>query len=127
MSIRIEDVTSVVLSVADQDRALAFYVDILGMEKRADVPFGNGERWIEVAPPNAKTTIALGRPPEGATLGRGATCISFAVDDIDATHAALKARGVDVDPEIMRAPPPVPPLFFFRDPDGNPLLIVARL
>jgi lactoylglutathione lyase len=37
----------VVVPVSDQDRALAFYVERLGFEKRTDVPFGEGERWVE--------------------------------------------------------------------------------
>ena len=43
----------------DPDRALAFYVGTLGLEKRRDVPFGQGQRWVEVAPAGAPTTIAL--------------------------------------------------------------------
>lgn len=38
-----------------------------------------------------------------------------------AAHAALSLRGVDVDAEVMRMGDPVPPMFFFRDPDGNAL------
>ncbi len=127
-AIGIRQMNTVIVSVSDQDRSLAFYVDVLGMEKRADVPFGNGERWIEVAPAGSATTIALGRPPEGrGPKERGGTCVSFVVDDVDAAHSALRAKGVDVDPEVMRPPPPVPPMFFFRDPDGNPLLIVGGM
>jgi hypothetical protein len=44
--------------------------------------------------------------------------------DIDADHADLKARGVDVDPEVSRMGDPVPPLLWFRDPDGNTLMLV---
>ncbi len=52
------------------------------------------------------------------------TAISLTTDDIDATHEELRAAGVDVDAEVMRAGEPVPPMFWFRDPDGNTLLIV---
>ena len=51
--------------VTDQDRALEFYVDTLGFEKRGDDAFGNGDRWVEVAPPDAATTIAIVPPREG--------------------------------------------------------------
>jgi predicted enzyme related to lactoylglutathione lyase len=51
---------------------------------------------------------------------------SLTTDDIDATHARLKASGVDVDAEVARMGEPVPPMFWFRDPDGNTLLIVAQ-
>jgi hypothetical protein len=43
---------------------------------------------------------------------------------VDADHAALREAGVDVDPEVMRMGDPVPPMFFFRDADGNRLLLV---
>ena len=55
----ISRVGTVIVPVADQDRALEFYVGKLGFEKRLDGPFGEGGRWIEVAPPGAATTIAL--------------------------------------------------------------------
>ena len=74
---RIAKVGTVVVPVSDQDRAIEFYVDKLGLEKRADVPFGGAYRWVEVAPEGADTTIAI-----------------------------------------------VPPLFWFRDPDGNTLMVV---
>ena len=52
--------------------------------------------------------------------------MAFTTEDIDADHASLKASGVDVDEEVMRMGAPVPPMFFFRDGDGNTLLIVQR-
>jgi catechol 2,3-dioxygenase-like lactoylglutathione lyase family enzyme len=63
---RITDVRTVGVPVTDQDRALDFYVDALGFEKRLDAPIGEGMRWIEVAPAGATTSIALVRPAEGA-------------------------------------------------------------
>jgi catechol 2,3-dioxygenase-like lactoylglutathione lyase family enzyme len=120
---RINKVGTVVIPVADQDRAVEFYVETLGFEKRTDVPFGNGYRWIEVAPADAVTTIALAPPPEGKPVGNVQTGIGLQTDDIDADHADLKARGVDVDPEVSRMGGPVPPLFWFRDPEGNTLMV----
>ena len=121
---RISQVGTVVVPVSDQDRAIAFYVEKLGFEKRSDVPFGNGYRWVEVAPPGAVTTIALAPPPEGQPAGNRETGIGLNTDDIDALHAELKERGVDVDPEVGRMGDPVPPLLWFRDPDKNTLMIV---
>lgn len=56
---------------------------------------------------------------EPATPGitRGPIGIRFTSDDADTTHAAMTSAGVDVD-EILRWPG-VPPMFSFRDPDGN--------
>jgi len=54
------------------------------------------------------------------------TGITLTTDDIDATHAELRSQGVDVDvdAEVARMGDQVPPMFWFRDPDGNSLLIV---
>ena len=83
------------------------------------MPFGNGYRWVEVAPADAATTIAIVPPPPGKPTGNVETGIALHTDDIDAVHADLKARGVDVDEEVSRMGDPVPPMFWFRDPDGN--------
>ncbi len=118
----ITQVGTVGVPVADQDRALAFYLETLGFEKRLDVPYGEGERWVEVAPPGAATTIALVRAAAGTPSGID-TQVRLATKDADADHADLRARGVDVDAEVIRYPVP---MFVFRDPDGNRLRIVER-
>lgn len=46
--------------------------------------------------------------------------------DIDATHTALRARGVDVDAEVARMGDPVPPMFWLRDPAGHSLMVVEQ-
>jgi catechol 2,3-dioxygenase-like lactoylglutathione lyase family enzyme len=119
----VNKINTVVIPVADQQRMVDFYVERLGMEKRTDVAFGNGYRWVEVAPAGAVTTIALAPPPEGNSTGGRETGIGLQADDIDAFHAHLKAEGVDVDPEVSRMGDPVPPLFWFRDPEGNTLMV----
>ena len=121
---RLSKIGTVVIPVSDQDRAIDFYVETLGFEKRADVPFGNGYRWVEVAPADAATTIAIVPPPPGKPTGNVETGIGLNTDDIDAVHADLQALGVDVDAEISRMGDPVPPLFWLRDPDGNTLMVV---
>jgi catechol 2,3-dioxygenase-like lactoylglutathione lyase family enzyme len=120
---RITQVGTVIVPVSDQDRALEFYLDKLGFEKRSDTPYGNGERWVEVAPSGAATTIALVPPRAEDPIGID-THVGFTTEDADADHASLRARGVDADAEVMRMGAPVPPMFFFRDPDGNRFLIV---
>lgn len=121
---QVNKVANVVVPVADQDRALAFYVGTLGFEKRVDLPFGDRYRWIEVGVPGQDTTIALAPPPEGTSAGKRETGISLQTNDIDAYYAQLKESGTDVDAEIMRMGDPVPPMFWFRDPEGNTLLVV---
>jgi catechol 2,3-dioxygenase-like lactoylglutathione lyase family enzyme len=121
----ITGVTTVAIPVTDQERALAFYVDTLGFEVRRDAPFGPGMRWIEVAPPGSTTTIAL--PPLGDVKPGVDTGIRLTTRDAEADHAALKARGVDVDAELLRFGPGVPPMFTLTDPDGNKLYIVEGM
>ena len=108
------------IPVADQDRALAFY-GALGFETRLDVPMGEGARWIEVAPGGAAVTLALelahAERPVGLETG-----IRLTTGDADAAYAAMRAQGVDVD-DVLRWPG-VPPMFAFRDQDGNGLEIV---
>jgi predicted enzyme related to lactoylglutathione lyase len=120
---RISTIGLVSVPVIDHDRAIDFYVDVLGFEKRTDVPFGDDYRWVEVYPPTGSTGIALAPPPPGSPTAVQ-TGIILNTDDIDATHSALSARGVDVDDEISRMGDPIPPMFWFRDTEGNTLLIV---
>jgi catechol 2,3-dioxygenase-like lactoylglutathione lyase family enzyme len=122
---QITQVGTVIVPVGDQDRALEFYLDKLGFEKRIDTPYGEGDRWLEVAPPGAATTIALVPPREGDSTGIE-TRVAFTTEDADGDHASLRARGVDVDAAVMRMGDPVPPMFFFRDPDGNTFFIIER-
>jgi predicted enzyme related to lactoylglutathione lyase len=124
MSTRVSKLANVIVPVADQDRALQFYTEALGLEKRVDVPFGESDRWIEVAPSGADTPIAICPPGPNVTAGGKYTGISLQTDDIDGYHAQLKDRGVDVDGEVSRFGDAVPPLFWFRDPEGNTLMVV---
>lgn len=117
-------VNTVMVPVGDQDRAVEFFVGKLGFEQRVDIPYGeDGERWIEVAPADGTTSLALTRERDGWTGGRN-TGVSFLTGDIDGTHAHLREAGVDVDPEISRFEGPPPPMFWFRDADANVFLVV---
>ncbi|MEA2314809.1 MAG: hypothetical protein QOI03_1501 [Solirubrobacteraceae bacterium] len=120
---RIGSINLVIIPSTDQDRSIEFYEQTLGFEKRTDIPFGESYRWVEVYPPVGSTGIALAPPRQQDPTGIQ-TGISLTTEDIDATHAQLKSVGVDVDAEVARMGEPVPPMFWFRDPDGNSLLIV---
>jgi lactoylglutathione lyase len=118
----ITDVMTIGVPVSDQDRALGFYLDTLGLEKRRDIPIQRfGGRWIEVGPAGAIITLALVPAQEGRPVGVE-TGIRLTASDAGAIHAELQSRGVDVD-ELLRWPG-VPPMFAFRDQDGNGLEIV---
>lgn len=127
-------IVTVVVAVTDQDAALAFYVDVLGMEEVNDFTYPTGERWLEVSPARGSSNICLvlSRPerPAGAETG-----IVLSSADVLADLATFRGQGVDVDDEPLPegevvwwsgAPlAGVPPQFRLRDPDGNSLLVVA--
>ena len=119
----ITQVGRVMVPVANQDTAIAFYRDKLGFELTADVPFGEGDRWVEVSPPGGGAALAL-VPPEGDYQPPRNTGIALTSPDPRADHEELKASGVDVDDELMGGDGTVPPMFFFRDGDSNILLLV---
>ena len=118
---RITAVRTVGIPVTDQDRALEFYVGTLGFEVRIDGEFAPGQRWLEVAPPGAATTIALIRMPEGDD-----TRVSLTTTNAEADHAALTEAGVDAGDDLIRMGEHVPPMFAFTDPDGNTVRVVER-
>ena len=117
----IRNIRTVGIPVADQDRALTFYLETLGFDKRLDVPMGGGARWIEVAPPDSVTTIALIRAHDGLSAGVE-TGIRLTTPDAEAMHASLRAHGIDAD-DVLRWPG-TPLMFAFRDSDGNGLEII---
>ncbi len=118
---KIHDVGGVSVPVADQERALGFYVERLGFEVRLDVPMRDGGRWLQVLPPGGRVPVALVASGDGGSVGVD-TGITFTTADAEADHASLTSAGVDTDP-LLRWPG-VPPMFILRDPDGNQLKIM---
>ena len=116
----ITGVRTVSIPVENQDAALRFYVETLGFSLLRDAPTPSG-RWIELAPGDEGIILTLELATADAT--RGAIGIRFTTDDIDAAHAVLTDRNVETD-EILRWPG-IPPMFAFRDPDGNTFSITA--
>jgi lactoylglutathione lyase len=114
-------IPAVGIAVRDQDRALAFYTEILGLQKQLDVPLPNFGRWVTVAPAGCATSIALvaadDENPAGVETG-----VRLATPDAAAMHEHLRARQVEVGEVLNWAG--APPMFAFRDPDGNGLEMV---
>jgi catechol 2,3-dioxygenase-like lactoylglutathione lyase family enzyme len=121
----VKKVGRVMVPTSDQDAAIAFYTEKLGFELLADVPFGDGDRWVEVAPSGTDTALALTQTREGFPTGVN-TNVALATDDIDGAHEQLRSGGVDVDAEVSRMGGAVPPMFWLRDADGNTLLLVEE-
>jgi catechol 2,3-dioxygenase-like lactoylglutathione lyase family enzyme len=118
--------------VDDQDEALAFYTEKLGMELREDVtvPELGNFRWLSVGLPGQDvgiTLMAIPGPPvfEEDTrekirelMARGASGgLFFSTDDAQATYEELKARGVEFTQEPTEQPYGIDA--GFRDPSGN--------
>lgn len=87
--IKVSQIANVIIAVRDQDTMVGFYTEKLGLEKRADIPFGTGDRWVEVAPDGAATPIALCPPGPDNQAGDRQTGITLQTDDIDTYHAHL--------------------------------------
>ena len=121
----IQAINLVMVPSSDQDRSIAFYESI-GFEKRTDIPFGGAYRWVEVYPPAGTTGIALAPPRPGDDVKPKEIGVSITTTDIDATYAELRSLGVDVDEQVMRMGDPVPPMFWFRDPEGHSLMVVEQ-
>ena len=120
---QVTQVGRVMVPVRDQDEAISFYTEKLGFTLVADVPFGEGDRWVEVGPAGGGTSLAL-VPPRGEYQPGRMTGIALDSPDPRAVHDELQSRGVDVDAELMGGDGSVPQMFFFRDHDGNQLLLV---
>jgi catechol 2,3-dioxygenase-like lactoylglutathione lyase family enzyme len=120
---QITQVGRVMVPVSSQDAAIDFYTQKLGFSLAADIPFGDGDRWVEVTPPAGGAALALVPPRGDYTTGR-MTGIALASDDVSAAHEELKGAGVDVDDALMGGDGTVPPMFFMRDQDRNALLVV---
>ena len=118
-STHITGVRTVSIPVDDQEAALRFYVDTLGFTLLRQSPTPHGGQWIELAPGGDNVVVTL--EPAAPNVTRGAIGIRFTTDDADEAHAALRSAGVDTD-DILRWPG-VPPMFAFRDPDGNALSV----
>ena len=119
----ITQVATVVVPVSDQERALAFYCDVLGLEMVSDFTYETGERWVEVAPAGAATRISLVVGPAGIETG-----VALSSADVAADRDALDGQAVAEGEVTWWAGAPLagfPTQFLVRDPDGNSLLIVA--
>ncbi len=119
----IDNVRTVSVPVEDQERARDFYVDTLGFELRADDAWGEGMRWVEVAPEGSATSLTLvtwfETMPPGSLQG-----LVVAANDIRATYEELTARGVTF--EFPPTEMPGGTQAVFRDPDGNGLVLWQR-
>ncbi|MEU7527808.1 VOC family protein [Saccharothrix sp. NPDC042600] len=117
------------IQVHDQDAALAFYRDVIGLKPCVDADMGEW-RWLTLTPPEqpdvqiALCNPIMARSPEDAVtvrelLAKGALDgVIFEVDDVDATFERIRAAGAEVVQEPIDQPYGVRDCAF-RDPSGN--------
>jgi len=134
----LKQLTTVQVWVHDQDEALAFYTDKLGLELRTDVtvPEMGNFRWLTVGVPGqedvAITLMAVPGPPVfdaetqaqiKALVAKGAASgLFFTTDDAQATYEELKGRGVEFQQEPAEQPYGIDA--GFRDPSGNQMRMI---
>ncbi len=105
------------IPVTDQDRALKFWTEQVGLQVVTDRPFMPGQRWIELKIPGAQTGLVLFTPPgQESRIGQFQN-ISFYCDDVDKTYAELVEKGG----EFVQGPKKESwgTSAIFKDPDGN--------
>jgi len=126
----IDGVGSVSVFVSDQDRAKAFYINVLGFELRQDAPLypGATARWVAVAPQGAQTEVILYLPDENwehyrQVVGKS-QALTFNVTDMKALRADLKAKGV----KFVQEPDEQPWATYasIADSEGNHLILVEQ-
>jgi catechol 2,3-dioxygenase-like lactoylglutathione lyase family enzyme len=123
----IKDVPLIGLFVNDQEAALDFYTNKLGLEMIQDEPYGeSGARWITVSPAEMRIRIVLKKAEhdhEKAMVGRsdGAPVLTLGTDDVRAAYEELRARGVRFLGEPYRYPWGLAAILL--DQDGNPVLL----
>jgi catechol 2,3-dioxygenase-like lactoylglutathione lyase family enzyme len=120
--VMLEKVVYVTIFVKDQDKALDFYTNVLGFEKRADVPKPNAPRFVAVGLKGHDLLLVLwpGTPGQGQSFeGRSTAAFTFDTKDCRKAFEALKSRGVKFDTDVLEYP--FGYVAVFQDPDGNHL------
>jgi catechol 2,3-dioxygenase-like lactoylglutathione lyase family enzyme len=123
----IKDVPLTGIFVNDQQAALEFYTNKLGLELIQDEPYGEGgARWITVLPKEARIRIVLKKAEkehEKALVGNsdGAPILTLSTDDIYAAYDRLREQSVRFLGEPYRYPWGIGALLL--DQDGSPILL----
>jgi lactoylglutathione lyase len=113
-------ISNAILSVADQDRSIDFYVKKLGWELRTDAEMWPGARWVEVGPAGSQAGVTLARAADFNKEPGGEAGFTMATDDVQALYAELVSRGVPVtEPKAEGWGTHIT----VTDPDGIELLI----
>ena len=114
-------VVYVAVLVSDQDKALDFYTNVIGLEKRGDFPTPNGPRFLTVGVKGQEFELVLW-PGTPGKAKQGSAVYTIEVESIPMAFETLKSRGVKFEPpEILEFPWGY--VARFQDPDGNLLQV----
>ena len=106
----------VYVPVSDVDRAKAFYVDKVGFVADHDHQMSDDFRFVQLTPPGSACSISMGLGLGSESKPGDAQGLQLVVDDVEAAHADLAGRDVDVS-DVQHFP--WGSFVFFSDPDGN--------
>ena len=118
--------------VEDQDKAIEFYVELVGLELRQDEDYGDGRRWVEIAPSGSQTKLTLKTPEmfgreeaihRRALIGSSPQ-VTFLVDDCMELYRNLRKEGVSFDDEPTRRAWGTS--VTARDPTGNQVVFTEE-
>ena len=111
------------LPVTDQDRALAFYCDVLGFTIEMDAPFETDWRWIFVAIPGSEGRLNFARK-DRYSIAEGEPILALVSDDVDADCAAWSAKGARIAMPPADAPwDPASRWALISDSEGNLIFV----
>jgi predicted enzyme related to lactoylglutathione lyase len=109
------------LPVSDQDKALDFYTNVIGLENRVDFPTPVGPRFLTVGVKGQDFELVLW-PGTPGRAKLGSAVYTIEVEDCRMAFETLKSRGVNFEPaEILGFPWGYAARF--QDPDGNQLQV----
>lgn len=120
----LEKIVYTTVFVSDQDKALDFYANVLGLEKRVDAPTPDGPRFLTVAVKGQDFQLVLwpGKPGQAQPVqGRIPAAYTIETKDCRKAFEALKARGVKFETGVLDYP--WGSIAVFQDPDGNRLQV----
>ena len=117
----IRQIATATVYVEDQQKALDFWTETMGFEKRNQRDMGNGFAWLEVSPRGAQSSLLIYPRQLMTDWNERRPSVVFVCDDIDEYCAELRSKGV----EFVQHPKETPwgTSAIFKDPDGNEFIL----
>ena len=120
----IRGIKLVSIPVSNQDVSLKFYTEQIGFKVATDQAFTPAQRWIELSIPGSDTHLSLFTPDGYEARIGGFQAVTFWCDDVFATAALLKSKGVELAEEPKKQIWGT--MAKFKDPDGNEFVFSSR-